>query len=319
MWRNIKKGRGIPLSREEKQSILELQERGSTQKEIAEALGRNRKTIAKFANREGRRLEAKVREQVLAQALQEHFKELTGQLKQLRERFSPCTAWNISTFDIPMPDVDLPAEPLLALPIPGHPIFVFNAWYRMYGDLDNKSNYLIQALKETHAKESCLWELWRRWDRITGSYAQAGRNLWRWLNAEIDNESLKQQGVVVKEQLPKTLMGHILLIANNDASISPNEITARRTGRDGRPALIYREISLAVSKEASALKMARLAFLRVCSDFEQHQSWSVLRDGAAKIRVEQQTLRELHRQIESELDILIFRKAFPGRCNLCPF
>jgi len=42
---------------------------------------------------------------------------------------------------------------------------------------------------------------------------------------DIDNESLKQQGVVVKEQLPKTLMGHILLIANNDAGISPNEIT----------------------------------------------------------------------------------------------
>lgn len=319
MWANIKKGRGIPLSREERQRILDLQEGGSSQKEIAEALGRNRKTIAKFANREGRRLEAKVRERVLAQALQEHFKELTGQLKQLRERFSPCTAWNISTFDMPMPDVDLPAEPLLALPIPGHPILVFSAWYRMYGDLDNKSNYLIRALKETHAKESRLWELWRQWDRITGSYAQAGRNLWQWLNAEIDNESLKQQAVVVKEQLPKTLMGHILLVANNDAGISSTEITVRRTGRDGRPALIFREISLAVSKEASALKTAHVVFLRVCSDFEQHQSWPLLRDGAVKIMAEQQTLRELYTQIESELDILILRKAFPGRCNLCPF
>ena len=61
MQLNTRKGRGVPLSDGEKRRIDELQERGCNQKEIAEMLGRNRKTVGKYMNLRGRHLEARVR------------------------------------------------------------------------------------------------------------------------------------------------------------------------------------------------------------------------------------------------------------------
>lgn len=73
------------------------------------------------------------------------------------------------------------------------------------------------------------------------------------------------------------------------------------------------------ARERTMLESVRDVFLHLCSVIQEQQWWPALTEGIQKIKAEQATLWGLYRQIEDELDWLSLRRAFPGRCKLCPF
>lgn len=319
MDNDLKKGRGNPLTSAEKQRIDELYEKGDNQLTIAHTIGRNRKTVAKYLDSKGRRLEANVRERVLAEALKEHFKDLISQARQLKARFDPCSASNVSTLDVPMPELVLPAQPLLALPIPAHPLVVFNTWWRMYGQLDHPFDYLLESLREVHARDSRVWKLQAEWNRITNVYGVPTRRLWSWIAERVDEAGLLYQESITSDRFQRLLMGQALLMAEGHLGIPSNELVVHPSGTEGNSALMYRASILAIATRPAPLEKDREAFVDIQSQIQLLPLWVGLREGISKIRQGQPRLRDLYEQIQNEIDLLTLKRAFPGKCKLCPF
>lgn len=310
--------RGVRINKEEKETIDRLVTEGSNVSQIAQEIGRNRKTVAKYLKvLGGRRLEVEVRKQVMASALREHFRDLARQAGMLKERFNPVGPWNVSTLDLPMPVVDLPAEPLLALPIDGPPLFVFNTWRRMYGE-DSQAELLADLLKQ-HTQGSQFWKLRAQWEEITGGYARAGKELGEELRRGIHDLQAQYQQLTVKAEFAGTLMGHILLLADGNPGVNPSEMTIGPTGEDGRLGLSCKGVVVATAKTAAELKPAHELLIRIAEECVRTQVWSTLVQGCQHVRRKQARLAGLHGEILDELEILSLRKSFPGTCRLCSF
>lgn len=317
--RNTKPGRGVPLTKEEKRKALELRQAGYNIGKIARELNRNRQTIGKFFHQQGtgNELEARVREQFLTEALKGHFQDLVDQIRLLKLRFYPSQTTDIYRLGPPSVYLSDPQEGILGLPAPGHPVFVYDEWYRMYGTPDTKSRYLTECLEEVHAKDSPFWRLQQQWERITQPYAEAVMAELVWLSSAVQDENLQKGNIKLKDNFTRVLAGHVLLVAGGEPGINAKDITIGSS--QGQLALLCRDIAMVSAKERETLESVRGVFLHLCSVIQEQQWWPALTEGIQKIKAEQTTLWGLYRQIEDELDWLSLRRAFPGRCKLCPF
>lgn len=316
---NTKPGRGVPLTRDEKARVLQLKQAGHNISRIASELHRNRQTIAKFFHEQdtGNELEARVREQFLTEALKEHFRDLTQQIGLLKLRFYPSQPTNIYRLGPSRVYLSDPQEGTLGLPAPGHPVFVSNEWYRMYGDPDTKSRHLVECLRGVHAKDSPFWKLQQQWERITQPYAEAVMAALTWVSSTAENDAFQQESVKLKDNFYRVLVGHTLLMANGEPGIREKDVVIGSS--ESQLAILCRDIAIASARERGTLEGVRATFLHLCSTIQEQQWWPTLIESIQKIRAEQPTLWILYRQIEEELDWLNLRRAFPGRCKLCPF
>lgn len=281
----VSRGRGPRITQQELEKMVELYLQGRTFKAIAQAVGRHWQTVRKYTVRALREREGEqLRREALKAALIEHFDDLVRALGAISQLLD-------------MPD-------WTTRPVPG-------AWQPAAPP--RRDYLLLQALKEAHAKDSPLWALWDNWNQTRRAYD----NELPHLNAKVDRElkAIEQSsvGASLREQLNEVLVRRAVSIAMDGSLYEPSMLTVRPAlngeGKEETQELWLGESTLlATGRDMDGF---RQALSELMLDMKQ---WDETKELARLYR----RLIELKTSIEEEVEVLSLRRAFPGRCRLCP-
>ena len=257
--------------------MVALYLQGKSFKAIAKETGRHwqtarKYTVAALQEREGR----EVRQGALKEALVGHFKDLAGALGSLQGL-------------LVMPGLDL--GPAL--------------WARE--STERRDRLLLQALRDSHAKESPLWGWWDRWVETREVYDKALAPLGKRIVRE--KARLGGPGVSLTEAVDLVLSRQALFKVQGVSGYTPGtlqvcphpEVPDREQLRLGRDVLA----------EGMQMEDIRVRLLDLAKGLGR---WPEVRE---LLRLYAQ-LSELKAEIEEEVEVLSLRRAFPGRCRLCP-
>ncbi len=246
--------------------------------EIAEAVGRHWQTVRKYTVKALQEKEGKeLRRDALKEALGGHFRDLVLALNSLSELLQlPREVWQES---------------------PG-------GWQHPIPDRQNR--LLLQALQESHARESPLWSLWDSWNQARGAYDKALLPLQKKVTGKLTrlHRSYPKASFELTDDLTVMLLKRSVSLAQGGGLYDPSMLTVREVD----------ELWLAQSTRlAEGHNMDKLKE-RVAKLMKDMREWA-----------EVQELGKLYRQmadtgdkIEEEAEVLSLRRAFPGHCRLCP-
>jgi len=303
---------GKRISEEMLSQILRERRQGKSIAAIAQSLGVHRQTVRFYLKeKQDDILRDEVRKEVLAMALRDHFKELADFAgKELKEKFEASYPEGTEAFQA----LELPGG-LVGMPAVGSPFYVANEWERMHVE-SSRTKHLSKALRE-HTADSPLWTYWDKWETNISDYKAQSLGLsvavLLWPDAE-PPEGLR----IAPEYIPvlhKWLLGNLLLRASG--ALHKKEINAEIVGRSAKAhyeQLVLDGVSIRV-EDGNAL----LSYLvdRV-DELEKLPSAEPLKLATRAIKDRQSTLIDIAGKICSELDALALKRAFSGRCHLCP-
>lgn len=172
---------------------------------------------------------------------------------------------------------------------------------------------LLQALKEAHAKNSPLWALWDNWNQTRRAYdSELPR-----LNTKVERElkAIEQSlaGASLKEELNEVLVRRAASMTTDGSLYDPSMLTVRPAPdgegkEEGQELWLGQSTLLATGQDMDGF---RQILSELMTDMKQ---WDETRELARLYR----HLAELKTTIEEEVEVLSLRRAFPGRCRLCP-
>lgn len=293
------------ITREMEQEMIRLRGQRKSITDIAESLGIHRQTVrTHLKERKDVILADEAKKQVLVEALREHFKDLSDVLeKGVKKRLAPSIQR-----DYEMNVIGISTREILAAPIGKWVPALAGEWKRMY-EWSSREAHLLNALRE-HTRDSSLWYWWDKWQKEVKPYRDAG---WK-LRSLLLGMSVSCLGFEPSGYLRDT----------HEWSLGCGLL-----GTSGEP---YEEENVTVKFEHgniilghSGIKFkgdeARYSCLaRILEEVKNLPEWSQLESETAKLKEKdkQVELWEIHSRINSELEILVLKRAFPGRCHLCP-
>ena len=159
-------GRGPRVLDEELERMVALYLEGKTFKSIAVEVGRHWQTVRKHTIKVLQEKEGKeLRRDALKDALRGHFKDLVGALDSLNKLLQmPSQDWKKPT----------------------------NSWQPPVPERRNR--LLLQALRDSHVRESPLWSWWDSWNQVRGVYDRALAPLRNKVMDQLPNLNQSQPG-----------------------------------------------------------------------------------------------------------------------------
>ncbi len=280
-------GRGPRLREEEVERMVALYLEGKSFKAIGQEVGRHWQTVRKYAikalqEREGREL----RREALKGALVDHFQDLVHALGSLGEL------------------LDMPEVLRRELP---------HGWRPPTPERRNR--LLLQALRDSHVRESPLWSWWDSWNQAREAYDKALSALRQRVMGEIARleKSYPRVSLTSTEALAEVLFYRGGSIAQGASLYDPSMLQVRplvgqQGKRDGEELWLGESTRLAAGQDIARL---RKQVSELMGDMEK---WEEIQGLARLYR----QMEETKDKMEEEVEVLSLRRAFPGRCRLCP-
>lgn len=280
-------GRGPRVLDEELERMVALYLEGKTFKSIAVEVGRHWQTVRKYTIKALQEKEGKeLRRDALKDALSGHFKDLVGALDSLNK-----------LLQMPSQDMQKPT----------------NGWQPPVPERRNR--LLLQALRDSHVRESPLWSWWDRWNQMREAYDKALFPLREKVPAEliILHESYPEASLELTDELTQMLITRSISIAQGSDLYDPSMLRINpSTGKEGEREV--EELSLGQSTRlAIGQNMAGLQE-RLSRIMETMGEWEEVQELARLFR----QMAETRDMIEEEVEVLSLRRVFPGHCRLCP-
>jgi len=280
-------GRGPRVREDELEKMVALYLEGKSLKAIAGEVGRHWQTVKKYTvkalqEREGKEL----RREALKEALTGHFQDLVLALNSLSELLQlPREVWQES---------------------PGgwqHPI------------PDRRSRLLLQALQESHARESPLWSWWDSWNQARGAYDKALLPLRKKATGELTklHRSYPESSFELTDDLIGMLLKRSVSMTHGGGLYDPSMLTVRLSAdKEGKRQVeelwLAQSTRLAIGQNMAGVKE------RVAKLMEDMKEWEEIQELAKLYR----QMADTGDSIEEEVEVLSLRRAFPGHCRLCP-
>jgi hypothetical protein len=281
------RGRGPRVREDELEQMVALYLEGKSFKAISVEVGRHWQTVRKYTikalqEREGKEL----RRDALKDALNGHFKDLVSALDSLGKMLQlPEQVWREPT----------------------------NGWQAPVPERRNR--LLLQALRDSHVRESPLWSWWDSWNKMREAYDRALLPLQKKLTGELTklHRSYPKASFELTDDLTEILLTRSVSIAQGRALYDPSMLGVNpSTRKDGEREV--EELWLGQSTRlATGQNMAELKE-RLSNLMENMGEWEEVQELARHYRQMAET-RDL---IEEEVEVLSLRRAFPGHCRLCP-
>jgi len=304
---------GKRISEEMISQILRERRQGKSVNAIAQSLGVHRQTVRFYLKeKQDDILRDEVRKEVLATALRDHFNELADFAgKELKEKVRASYPEGTSAVQTAL---ELSGG-LVGMPAVGSPFYVANEWERMYVE-SSRAKHLTTALRE-HAADSPLWAYWDKWQRNVSDYKLQSLRL-RVVVLLLPDAEPPAALKAAPEYIPvlhKWLLGELVLRASG--ALHGKEVNAEIVGRSAKAPyeqLILDGVAIRV-EDGKALLDYLVERLETLEKLELAES---LKSAALAMRNWQSTLTVIANEICSELDALALKRAFSGRCHLCP-
>jgi len=280
-------GRGPRLREEEVEKMVALYLEGKSFKAIGQEVGRHWQTVRKYAikalqEREGREL----RREALRGALVDHFQDLVHALGSLGEL------------------LDMPEVLRRELP---------HGWRPPTPERRNR--LLLQALRDSHVRESPLWSWWDNWNQAREAYDKALSALRQRVMGEIARleKSYLRVSLTSTEALAEVLFYRGGSIAQGASLYDPSMLQVRplvdqQGKRDGEELWLGESTRLAAGQDIARLRGQVSELMVDMGKWEEIQ-------GLARLY---RQMEETKDKMEEEVEVLSLRRAFPGRCRLCP-
>ncbi len=280
-------GRGPRLREEEVERMVALYLEGKSFKAIGQEVGRHWQTVRKYAikalqEREGREL----RREALKGALADHFQDLVHALGSLGEL------------------LDMPEVIRRELP---------HGWRPPTPERRNR--LLLQALRDSHVRESPLWSWWDSWNQAREAYEKALSALRQRVMGEIARleKSYPRVSLTSTEALAEVLFYRGASIAQGASLYDPSMLRVRplvgqQGKRDGEELWLGESTRLAAGQDIARLRKQLSELMGDMGKWEEIQ-------GLARLY---RQMVETKDKMEEEVEVLSLRRAFPGRCRLCP-
>jgi len=260
---------------------------GKSFKAIGQEVGRHWQTVRKYAikalqEREGREL----RREALKGALVDHFQDLVHALGSLGEL------------------LDMPEVVRRELP---------HGWQPPTPERQNR--LLLQALRDSHVRESPLWSWWDSWNQAREAYEKALSALRQRVMGEIARleKSYPRVSLTFTEALVEVLLYRGASIAQGASLYDPSMLRVRplvgqQGKRDGEELWLGESTRLAAGQDMARLRKQVSELMGDMGKWEEIQ-------GLARLY---RQMEETKDKMEEEVEVLSLRRAFPGRCRLCP-
>jgi len=300
---------GKKISEEMLSQILRERRQGKSIAAIAQSLGVHRQTVRFYLKeKQDDILRDEVRKEVLAMALRDHFKELADFAgKELKEKFRASYPEGTEAFQA----LELSGG-LVGMPAVGSPFYVANEWERMYIE-SSRTKHLAKALRE-HTADSLLWAYWDEWETNVSDYKLQSLGL-RGTVLLLPDAEPPEDLRIEPEYIPilhKWLLGNLLLQASG--ALYRKEVNAQIIGKSAKAP--YEQLVL--DGVAIRVEDGKALLNYLINRLEQVQLTELLQSAALAMKDRQSYLADIASKIRSELDALALKRAFSGRCHLCP-
>lgn len=180
---------------------------------------------------------------------------------------------------------------------------------------ERRNRLLLQALRDSHVRESPLWSWWDSWNQSREAYDKALSALRLRVTGEIAilGKSYPRVSLTPSGALAEVLFYRGSSIAHGGSQYDPSmlrvsSIVEQQGKRDGEELLLGESTRLAAGQDIAGLK-ERLSKL-----MEDMKEWAEVKE-LAKLYGQ---MAETKDKIEEEIEVLSLRRAFPGHCRLCP-
>lgn len=280
-------GRGPRVLDEELERMVALYLEGKTFKSIAVEVGRHWQTVRKHTIKVLQEKEGKeLRRDALKDALRGHFKDLVGALGSLNKLLQmPSQDWKKPT----------------------------NSWQPPVPERRNR--LLLQALRDSHVRESPLWSWWDSWNQVRGVYDRALAPLRNKVMVELTNlhQSYPGASIELTDELTQMLLTRSISIAQGSALYDPSMLKVRLSAdkegqREVEELMLAESTRLAIGQNMAVLKEQMSGLM------EEMREWEEVKELARLYR----QMAETRDMMEEEVEVLSLRRAFPGHCRLCP-
>ncbi len=276
------RGRGARITQDELDAMLSLYGEGKSFLAISQKVGRHWQTVRKYTlralkDRQGEEL----RRDALRAALSEHYRDLVGVLESVNQ----------------------------SLILPGN--FSLNVTYNWRPPAPERRNrLLIEALRDSHAKDSELWPLWNSWNQERAAYDKAILGLQGKVKTEVaePKECAQQTSVQVTEYFADFIFEQAVSISLGNPQFDTTLFSVRPSP-DGQG----QELWLGGSKLAPGKDLAAAASI-VTSVLEEMGKWKEIKE-LGQIYAK---LVDVKDRIAEEIEVLTLKRVFPGQCRLCP-
>ena len=280
-------GRGPRVLDEELERMVALYLEGKTFKSIAVEVGRHWQTVRKYTIKALQEKEGKeLRRDALKDALSGHFKDLVGALDSLNKLLQmPSRDWQKPT----------------------------NSWQPPVPERRNR--LLLQALRDSHVRESPLWSWWDSWNQVRGVYDRALAPLRNKVMVELTklHQSYPGASFELTDDLTGILLSRSVSLAQGAALYEPSMLRVRPSAdeegqREVEELMLAQSTRLAIGQNMAGLQE------RLSRIMETMGEWEEVQELARLFR----QMAETRDMIEEEVEVLSLRRAFPGHCRLCP-
>jgi hypothetical protein len=268
------------LRDDEVDQMLVLYSQGKTFKAIARSTRRHWQTVRKYVLKDLREREGKeARKEALKSALTLHFQDLTEVLQTMKAQ--------------------------LRLPNPREHRAPAFSWPPE--DVERREQLLLQALRQEHARGSPLWGWWESWQKAWGAYSSGAPVLESRLSEEVGKLSLSYVECIITENITPVLLNQVYGVVHGSGGYDLDKLLVVRGAVAGGGLWLGQNAHLARCREQEV----REALLEMERGMKE---WPEVKALAGSYW----HLVETRNQMEEEIEILSLRRAFPGRCRLCP-
>ena len=292
------------ITREVEQEMIRLRGQRKSITDIAESLGVHRQTVrTHLKERKDVILADEAKKQVLVEALRGHFKDLSDVLeKGVKKRLAPSIQR-----DYELSESGISTREILTVPIGKWVPALAGEWKRMY-ESSSREAHLTNALRE-HTGDSPLWYWWDKWYKEVEDYADAG---WKLRGLLIHKVTLCLGFEPSEYKETQGWFFGCVLLETSGEPYEKDSVTVKF--EQGIITLGHSGIKF----KGTACQYSCVA--RILEEVKNLPEWSRLESETAKLKQKdkQRELWEIHSRINSEVEILVLKRVFPGRCHLCP-
>ncbi len=284
--KRLSRGSGPKIRESEIDRMVALHLEGKSFKATGKEVGRHWQTVRKYTlkalqERPGQEL----RREALKEALIAHFQDLLEALAALTQliQLPEEDNWQSQEWHPPTPD--------------------------------RRNQLLLEALKVSHAQESPLWDWWDNWNNERIDYQTSLENLRRKVNQELQalENKLAGSGIKVADCFTEILVKRGISLAKGHPIYNPSMLNVKlnvpqESGEAKDILLLGANTQLASAKEMSDV------LPKASTIMTEMQHWIDVKS----LHTNFEKMVEIQDSIEEEVEVLSLKRAFPGRCRVCP-
>lgn len=280
MAKSMSRGQGPRIRGDELEQMLQLYSEGKSLKAIARITHRHSQAVRKYVLKELKEQEGKdARKEALKSALTKHFQDMVDALDIMRK--------------------------LLVLPVSSLPPSEQANWPP--GGLDRRNNLLLVALRQDHTSASPLWGLWEKWCQEGKPYAYAFSQLPQEVDGALEDLQRLYGDSILVENLRPVLLKKAQTVDQGSEGYLASLLEVKPGDESGGDLWLGNSAHLTAGRGEEMKQELTRMFLEMAG-------WSHVREAVDSLK----KLMIIKDKMEDEIEILSLRRAFPGRCRLCP-